>query len=834
MQLEYPIERIHGNLALTKAHEGLAFYRLTSFSTSVVDVEERVKIKKIIEQTIRKLYGNVYFELSLVPRDYLLKEKMEAMKETLYPAFKKVGDQVLDEVVHRLTREMEIPYQYEWILAVFLPQNSDGLRSFGEAIQHKVSEKAEQVMDLLGRQLKISENWWEDYANREAELYQLLQGLKPIRLNERQLFYHQRLQFLPYIPHSYEAVLAGRSMTNVTDTMIYPNQLGELKFVSEYGTSYLSILPLGKSNGILDNNFIAEKIQSFNFPVGLKIKARFPELSGALGYKTRLNQAFVRSKNIVGEANRSGNVVYDRIVTGRQGLVQLAKDIEAKEPILEYGLFLLVAASTQEQLRLRVQTILNVFDTAQIEVSRGRFDQPYLFQSLLYGQKLSLTTRFWQHTSNAGGFAQYLPFTTHRSGSNSGFYLGRIDNNYGRWDNLKTALAASRFLVQYTPMLANKEDIAEKVTKNLLTLITGETGSGKTVLALLIFIQSLLTNIKSLYVDPKHTLRQQFLTVAQNTKWAKENPLLSQAIQSINFVTLNAKEKSNVGVLDPIVFLSPLDAQEVAKNMLLYLGGKEWTMEQRTAISRAVKATIERRQAGEAVGMKQVLEKLLQSKEKVIRIAGEALFEMLDGSLLSLAFSDGTATGIDFNQHATVLEVADLELPDEDTVDLNEDEKNSVALMMVLSTFCKRFGERDANEETIEFFDEVWVLLKSKEGQKVIKSMRRVGRSESNKLVLITQSVNDVELTDDTTGAGERFTFYERGEEDKILDLLKLEQNDFNRNWLRNMNAGQCVYSDVFGHRHRISIDVPKSWLELFSPEVDTAQSKLEKASQER
>ncbi|MDR0298796.1 MAG: ATP-binding protein [Streptococcaceae bacterium] len=834
MLLEYPIERIHGNLALTKTHEGLAFYRLASFSTSVVDVEERIKIQKVIEQTIRKLEKHVTFEVSLVPRDYLLKEKMDAMKRTLYPAFQELGDQTLDEVTARLTREMEIPYQYEWLLAVFLPQSSEGLRSFGEVVQQKVSKKAEQLMDLLGRQLKVPDTWWEDYARREIALYQLLQGLKPIRLNERQLFYHQRLQFLPYIPHAYEAVLAGRSVSNVTDTMIYPNQLGELKFVSEYGTSYLSILPLGKSNGILDHNFIAEKIQSFNFPVGLKMKVRFPELSGALGYKTRLNQAFVRSKNIVGEANRSGNVVYDRIVTGREGLVQLAKDIEAKEPILEVGLFLLVAGSTQEQLRLRVQTVLNVFDTAQIEVSRARFDQPTLFQSLLYGQKLSQTTRFWQHTSNAGGFAQYLPFTTHRSGSNSGFYLGRIDNNYGRWDTLKTALAASRFLVQYTPMLANKEAIAEKVTKNLLTLITGETGSGKTVLALLIFVQSLLTTIKSLYVDPKHTLRQQFLSVAREPKWVKENPLLAKAIQSINFVTLNAKDKGNMGVLDPIVFLEAEDAQEVAKNMLLYLGGKEWTLEQRTAISRAVKATIARRQAGEIVGMKQVLEALLESKEKMSRIAGEALFEMLDGSLLSLAFSDGTAGGIDFNQHATVLEVADLELPDEDTVDLNEDEKNSVALMMVLSTFCKRFGERDRNEETIEFFDEVWVLLKSKEGQKVIKSMRRVGRSDSNKLVLITQSVNDVDLTDDTTGAGERFTFYERGEEDKILDSLKLERNDFNRNWLRHMNAGQCVYSDVFGHRHRLSIDVPEAWLELFSPEVDTMQSKLEKASQER
>lgn len=834
MQLEYPIEYIHGNLALTKKREVVSFYRIGSFSTSVVDLEEREQIQRVIEQSIRKLAPNGWFELSLVPRDYLLKEKMDAMKRTLFPPFQSAGEEALDSVTRILTQEMEIPYQYEWLLAVFLPYGSAMFQNFRTLVKEKFNQKVEQNIHLFGRRVKVSGHWWEEWGNQESELYQALQGLKPARLSEQQLFYHQRLQFLPYIPHSYEAVLANRSLSNVTDTMIYPNQLGELKLVSEHGTSYLTILPIGKTNGLLDENFMAEKIQNFNFPVGLKIKAHFPELDGPLGYKTRLNQAFVRSKNIVSEASRSGNVLYDRIVTGRHGLIHLAKDIEAKAPILEYGFFLLVAASNQTQLRLRVKTILNVFDEAQMEISRARFDQPYLFQQLLYGEKLATTTRFWQHVSNSGGFSQYLPFTTYRAGSSSGFYLGRIDNNYGRWDDLQTAIHASRFLVQYTPMLANKEDIAEKVTKNLLTVITGETGSGKTVLALLIFVQTLLMNVKSLYIDPKHTLRKQLLRITKDPKWSKENSFLSKAIQSINFVTLDAKKKKNEGVLDPIVFLSPEDAKEVAKNMLLYLGGKEWNIEQRTSISRSVKAIVERRKDGECVGMKHVLEDLRESKDKNTRIAGDALFEILDGSLLSLAFSDGKAQGIDFERHATILEVADLELPDEDTIELNEDEKNSVALMMVLSTFCKRFGEQYAKEETIEFFDEVWLLLKSKEGQKVIKSMRRVGRSENNKLVLITQSVNDIALLNDTTGAGERFTFYERGEEDTILALLKLAVNDFNRQWLRNMQAGQCVYSDIFGRRNRISIDVPSNWLPLFSPEEDTVQSQLEKAGQER
>ena len=124
MQLEYPIEYIHGNLALTKKREVVSFYRIGSFSTSVVDLEEREQIQRVIEQSIRKLAPNGWFELSLVPRDYLLKEKMDAMKRTLFPPFQSAGEEALDSVTRILTQEMEIPYQYEWLLAVFLPYGS--------------------------------------------------------------------------------------------------------------------------------------------------------------------------------------------------------------------------------------------------------------------------------------------------------------------------------------------------------------------------------------------------------------------------------------------------------------------------------------------------------------------------------------------------------------------------------------------------------------------------------------------------------------------------------------------------------------------------------------
>ena len=60
-----------------------------------------------------------------------------------------------------------------------------------------------------------------------------------------------------------------------------------------------------------------------------------------------------------------------------------------------------------------------------------------------------------------------------------------------------------------------------------------------------------------------------------------------------------------------------------------------------------------------------------------------------------------------------------------------------------LGPSCTHFGERNENEDTIEFFDEAWILMKSAEGKAVIKNMRRIGRSKNNTLALITQSVHD-------------------------------------------------------------------------------------------
>ena len=834
MKLSYPIEKTKGNLALTKEREVIAYYTVPYFSSSVVNIKKKEETKGLIESTLKKLLPNKFFEISLIPRDYLLPEKMSDLAKTLDSNYQESGEIYLNEYTERITKEMEIPYHYVWLIGIHLSKDGE-VFTFKELIQEMVTKQTRLLIEFFNYRVRAEDNWADSWLMTEIELRQKISALKPAPLSDEQLYYYQRLQFLPYIPHTFKEVMDSRSVENITDTMIYANNLGELEFVSPYSTSYLSILPIGRTEGVLTNNHIGEIVQTFNYPIGLKFKGQFPDMKSSFGLKSKMTQGMTRAKTIGRETAKTGNVQHDRIRIGHLGLNDMAQKVQAKVPIIEYGGFLFVAGSSRTQLRRRVKTAINAFSTHGIALERARMDQAYLFQALLYGAKLEKTTHYWYHVTDSGGFAQHLPFTTTKSGSDSGFPIGRVDTNYYKWENLDTAIHASRNLVLYNPMLANKEDIQGKVTKNLLETITGMTGSGKTILAQQKFLQAVHSKIKTLYIDPKRSIRKQWESKLKDKKWASQNPELVEVVKSINFVTLDYKKSSNIGVLDPIVFLSQEDATTVAKTMLKFLGEGTWKKEETTAISKAVKDVVKQKVEGETVGLMNVIDILRSSDKPVIKEAGEYLFEIVEGSLLQLAFSRGDVEGISFEEHGTVLEIADLELPDSDSEDeMADDERLSVALMMALGTFCKRFGSMNDKEETIEFMDEVWVIMTSKEGKKIIKSMKRVGRSQNNKLVLISQSVNDVKDSDDTTGAGERFCFYEDGEEEEILKTLKLEVSERNIQWIRNMNQGQCVYLDVFGNINRISIEVPKAWLELFSPEQDSEQSRLEQMYKKR
>ena len=826
---DYPIIRMKNNLVLTKEREVVAFYAVSGFSFSVIDIEKREKHKLLTERVLRKLKSFETFELALIPKDFRLHEKFGGLSETFSKESMLFGKDNCAKAYRVLINEMEIPHEYIWLIGVPLKRES-GLHEIGEVIKEKVREGNQKLLTALGFQTEIEEDWYEKWETMERELFNLLSPLKTEKLTEEEMFYFQRTQFLRNIPHLQKEVLSNRFVENVTDTKIY-SRVGMLNLQSEFGESFISVLPIGKSPVLLNGLNIAEFTQQFNFPVELRVKARFAEVDGVFGLKAKMNMSSAKTNTILREAHEVGNIPSDRVLNGSAALGDLSKKLSAKEPVIDYGMYLVVAASSREQLRERKKVVKNAFQNLQINVSGASFDNPYLFQMLLFGNQLSVNNRLWKHTTTPGGVAEMMLFSSMRLGTSSGFYLGRLDGNFGRWDSLSQAIHASRNLVFYTPLAANKEGQKGKITKSPANLIVGATGSGKSVLAQAILLQLSMTNAKTLYIDPKKELRTHYQSLLRDASWRQENPLLAEQIGRFSFVTLDNRKKSNYGVLDPIVILEETDAMATAISMISYLMG--WGKEERKEemeTKRAIKQVVERRVNGEKVGFHQVLELLRKHEDEKVRDIGEYIFQLIDGTVLDLAFSDGKTEGLSYDDRVTVLEVANLNLPAAESEKMTDEERNSVALMSVLGKFCQRFGEQNEHEETVEFFDEAWILMKSKAGREVIKSMRRVGRSKNNFLFLISQSINDFGTLEDTTDFGTIFSFYENNESESVLQRLGLEANERNVEWLSNMNAGQCVMRDTFGRINRLSIHIfDKAWLQLFSPMKETKAGRLEK-----
>ena len=804
IKLQYPIMTTHNNIVICHDKSVIAYYRIPNTPITITDDEKKEKHKQTVAQTINKLAKNKTFDISLIPKDYLLEEKMNDFSKALAPNNRILGETLLAYSVDKLTQEMEIPYQFDWVIGVTL-RKQDKSGSISDLAYERFSELSEMVANGIGYELQLEKNWYDDYLSDETAVYQVLSTLRCQRLTDEELFYYQRMQYLRYIPHLKQEVIANRSLFNVTDTLIKVLKSGFLKLESPYGTSFITILPVGKFSTIFNGFHLGEFIQRLNFPVELRIKAEFIDRNKIKGKMGRSNTRFL---NIMEEADNTNTVQQDEIITGALSLKDLMKKVGNKEDIIEYGAYLIVSASSLSQLRSRRQVVLNYFDDMGVEISEASHDAPYLFQALLYGQKLQKKTRTWTHLVTSRGFAELMPFTNTTSGNRIGWYIGRVDNWTGRWDNLQKAIQASKNIVLFNPTVGNKENIAGKITKNPHIIITGATGQGKSFLAQIIFLSVALQNVKTLYIDPKRELRHHYQEIISNAEFAKQYPERKRQIESFNFVTLDSSLESNHGVLDPIVVLDKEQAVEVAKNMLEFLlqAVENVSMDQKTAITETINDIVNKRQAGQTVGFKHVLKALKNSDSEQIASVGRYLTSIVHNSILELAFSDGTTKGLNYESQVTVLEVANLKLPKTDASKISDHERNSVALMFALGAFCTHFGERHENEDTLEFFDEAWILMKSAEGQAVIKNMRRIGRSKNNTLALITQSVHDAENDDDTTGFGTIFAFYEKSEREDILRHVGLEPTEQNLEWIDNMISGQCLYYDVYGNLNMISV----------------------------
>ncbi|HGD7030390.1 TPA: conjugal transfer protein, partial [Streptococcus agalactiae] len=263
-------------------------------------------------------------------KDYLLGEKMSDFEADLADDVKELGLETLDFTVDTLTHEMEIPYQFDWLIGVDLGKGQYNA-NIKEFIYNQFESIASNFASLAGYEVEVDEDWYKEHSEEELLVYSLLSTLKAKRLTDVDLFYYQRMQFLRYVPHTKSEVIANRNMLNVTDTLIKSLEGGFLKLESAYGSSFVSVLPVGRFSTIFNGFHLGELVQRMSFPVELRFKAEFIDKTKLGGTMGRSN---TRYDQIMKEAYNTNTVQQDDILMGAYSLKDLMKKVGNKEEII--------------------------------------------------------------------------------------------------------------------------------------------------------------------------------------------------------------------------------------------------------------------------------------------------------------------------------------------------------------------------------------------------------------------------------------------------------------------------------------------------------------------
>ena len=170
LKLQYPIKATHENLAFRKDKQVMAYYRIPNTPITITDNEKKGKHKITVSQMLKKLAKNQYFDISLIPKDYLLEEKMRDFMDALSPNNQALGKDLLLYTVDKLTDEMEIPYQFDWLVGVRLRKHDKGA-SLADLAYERLSEISETLANGLGFELEEEKPWFEDYLADEQVIY---------------------------------------------------------------------------------------------------------------------------------------------------------------------------------------------------------------------------------------------------------------------------------------------------------------------------------------------------------------------------------------------------------------------------------------------------------------------------------------------------------------------------------------------------------------------------------------------------------------------------------------------------------------------------------------
>ena len=818
------IVAFHGNLMLRSNLDVYAMYEIPETIVNTVDITLKNEFKELVSDTLSDLEIFGGFEVSTIPFSTEATHNYKFLEQDLAEDTKPVGLYLMKRQAEELKKQIGETSQDRFFLTIPLRNNHVSL-DFKDGLKTAITDFSNRVMATIGSDVTFDEDWYERFEELNHEIYQTLLPLNGYMPKQDQTIFVNNNHYLRgmSVDRELEIIQIENNIDNFGSAGVSFENYGILTLSDGAQTTYLAILPIAIPPSNLSYNHFIERRRLLGFDTEVQTKVIFAKKNGFNSMQQRANRAKQKHKKTNEDIAMRNGIVRDEIGQAEALSEDLVKKSNRGETIISYLQSMFVYDDDYDRLQEKIKIVMRNFKKANIELARAKDDQIYLFYKHRLTEPLFENERRYLQTTTMAGFAESLFFTGQKVGSDVGLYMGRVDSRYDRWSGgYKEALENSRNLVYYNLLQANKLDVEGKISFDGLVKVTGQMGMGKSFFVKQMFVMNSILKTKLLYFDPKAEVRKQFMKVLHEYESQGIYPEICDYIKQINFVTIDARNSENHGVLDPLVFLT---GQE-AKNLIISMIGEFYDLKQNEQFEKELLQMIEKylvlRENGEKVGTKNIMEALTKSDTDRVRITAELLLEKISNSTLSLCFSNGQNEAISMSKRISIIEVTGLELPTSET-SITENQRQSLVALYALGQFCYKFGS-ESKKESITFIDEAWFFNITDVGREIIMKIRRTGRSFNNFLVFVSQSHKDSNSELDDTGFGTLFSFNSPTETDLILDTHGIVKSEETRKWVSSMSMGQCLFTDPFGRTERITIDGIVSEI---NPLCDTIETEL-------
>ncbi len=826
----YPIKKFKDNLFLTIKGDVWSYYFVRSQNINMQDQSALESFKTDFRYTLQEI-GKRYKEIDfkLLPYEVNLEEQYEELSADFDKRDPEIPEFYADRTIQYLEKAYGKITKPRFIIGIKLREYNE-VTSRIDQLKGGMEDVKENLFDILGGGKKDNEEIFQMLQQEEIDLFQELGSFGATRLTTEDSSYLQKFPFLRNSKHSKADEEREQSISEITEAIIYPNvKRGILGIETEYGTQYLSILPVSSLPDYLENTRLFYRTQNLPFGTEFNIKARPQPNDGIVnGVKAKVSGKRKTYKSNYKEVVQSGDPASKRLAINMKKTEMIQEHIEDDLVVFDYIGAFFVTADTPEECRRRTRYLRKWFGKQKVKLECPVADQEKLFNAFLLGDDKGVKS--WHQFANEHGLAEFLFGVTNELGNTIGFPIGVQTDGTQSVDRSK-AVKMSRKIVYWNPLAIN-QNIQSASTASPHIDATGKTGSGKSFLMKLLFYILQLMNVKTMYFDPKTELEHVANELLNNPRFIKEYPHFAKMLSRIHYITLDSSDKKNHGVLDPLVFLPPTEAKDVAEGIIYQIYDLDKHDDIRTEVQETLNYLIEQREQGAKVGLLTLVEILLNHREKNIRQVGKIIKNEVENSVLELAFSDGTAEGLSLDFQSIVLSVAGLSLPEpkKNVKEYDKKERKSIAVMLCIGKYIRLFGSQNPTEYTYEIFDESWVLKSSSIGKEIINEIKRVGRSFCNACIFADQSVKSSGEAGELSGqVGMMFAFDEDSEREEILQTIGLSASPTNLELLRNLKQGQCIMRDTYDRTSKLSINCLFPEWRLASKTVErTASGNLE------